>query len=106
MISFDDWYQEIEGFGLRAERLTAPTDELRAAFEAGQQAAKIDVNQLLFNVNDDNSVSLWLGPISVIVCQDPEDFGDFVDRLVRRLNTIGDEICEEYHEEKRRNSVE
>lgn len=34
--SFDDWYQEAEGFALRAERLTSDVDELRAAFEAGR----------------------------------------------------------------------
>ena len=34
--SFDDWYQEIENFSLRAERLTSNTDELRAAFNAGR----------------------------------------------------------------------
>ena len=34
--SFEDWYQEIEGFSLRAERLNGPIEELRAAFEAGR----------------------------------------------------------------------
>mgnify|MGYP006908206875 CR=1 FL=1 len=38
--SFDDWYHEIEGFALRAERLTSPIDELRAAFEAGRAAGE------------------------------------------------------------------
>lgn len=37
--AFDAWYNEIEGFALRAERLTAPKDELMAAFEAGAVAA-------------------------------------------------------------------
>lgn len=39
--SFDDWYQEIEGFAVRAERLKGPVDELRAAFDAGRQGAGI-----------------------------------------------------------------
>ena len=34
--SFDEWYQEIEVFGLRAERLTSDVNELRAAFDAGR----------------------------------------------------------------------
>lgn len=37
--AFDAWYNEIEGFALRAERLTGPKDELMAAFEAGRAAA-------------------------------------------------------------------
>ena len=37
--AFDAWYNEIEGFALRAERLTGPKDELQAAFEAGAAAA-------------------------------------------------------------------
>lgn len=40
-VSFDDWYQEIEGSALRAERLKGPVDELRAAFEAGRQGTGI-----------------------------------------------------------------
>ena len=34
--SFDDWYQEVENFSLRAERLTSDINELRAAFDAGR----------------------------------------------------------------------
>tara|TARA_R100001086_G_scaffold146208_1_gene77301 strand:- start:56 stop:403 length:348 start_codon:yes stop_codon:yes gene_type:complete len=37
--SFDDWYQEVEGFALRAERLASPVNELRAAFDAGRTGA-------------------------------------------------------------------
>ena len=37
--AFDAWYNEIEGFALRAERLTGPKAELMAAFEAGRAAA-------------------------------------------------------------------
>ena len=36
--SFDDWYNEIENFGMRSERLTAPVAELQAAFEAGESS--------------------------------------------------------------------
>ena len=39
--SFEDWYQEIEGFALRAERLTGPIEELRAAFEAGRSGCGV-----------------------------------------------------------------
>lgn len=60
------------------------------------RAVSLDVDRLLFSVNDDNSVGLCLGPISITVCEDPADFGDFVDDLMRRLNTIGDEIFESY----------
>ena len=35
-VAFDDWYQETENFGLRAERLTSDAKELRAAFDAGR----------------------------------------------------------------------
>lgn len=38
--AFDAWYNEIEGFALRAERLTGPKDELMAAFEAGAEAER------------------------------------------------------------------
>lgn len=38
--AFDAWYNEIEGFALRAERLTGPKDELMAAFEAGRAAER------------------------------------------------------------------
>ena len=34
--TFDDWYQEQEGYALRAERLTSNIKELQAAFEAGR----------------------------------------------------------------------
>jgi hypothetical protein len=34
--SFEDWYFEIEGFSLRAERMMGPEKELRAAFEAAR----------------------------------------------------------------------
>jgi len=37
--AFDDWHQEVEAFGLRAERLTCNDDELRAAFDAGRTEA-------------------------------------------------------------------
>lgn len=39
--TFDDWYSEIEGFGIRCERLEGPIDELRAAFAAGQSGARL-----------------------------------------------------------------
>lgn len=39
--AFDAWYNEIEGFALRAERLTGPRDELMAAFEAGVEAERV-----------------------------------------------------------------
>lgn len=38
--AFDAWYNEIEGFALRAERLTGPKAELMAAFEAGVEAER------------------------------------------------------------------
>ena len=38
--AFDAWYNEIEGFALRAERLTGPKGELMAAFEAGVEAER------------------------------------------------------------------
>lgn len=38
--SFDDWYQEDEGFSLRAERLKSDPEELRAAFEAGRNSTQ------------------------------------------------------------------
>jgi hypothetical protein len=37
---FDAWLNEREGFGIRAERLTGPKDELMAAFEAGVEAER------------------------------------------------------------------
>jgi hypothetical protein len=44
--SFDEWYQEVEGSGLRAERLTSDVDELRAAFDA-RQSESIYLRDLL-----------------------------------------------------------
>jgi hypothetical protein len=41
--TFDDWYHEIEGFALRAERLMSPEKELRAAFEAARQEVSNEV---------------------------------------------------------------
>jgi hypothetical protein len=41
---FEDWYEEIEGFSLRAERMVSPVEELRAAFEAGK-AFKTSINK-------------------------------------------------------------
>ena len=38
--AFDAWYNEIEGFALRAERLAGPKAELMAAFEAGVEAER------------------------------------------------------------------
>lgn len=38
--AFDAWYGEVEGYAVRAERLTAPKDELEAAFEAGVEAER------------------------------------------------------------------
>ena len=38
--AFDAWYGEVEGFAIRAERLTGPKDELQAAFEAGAIAER------------------------------------------------------------------
>ena len=38
--AFEAWYGEVEGFALRAERLTGPKDELQAAFEAGVEAER------------------------------------------------------------------
>jgi hypothetical protein len=41
--TFDDWYHEIEGFALRAERLMSTEKELRAAFEAARQEVSNEV---------------------------------------------------------------
>ena len=40
-LAFENWYFEIEAFSLRAERLTSPIDELRAAFEAGRSGCEV-----------------------------------------------------------------
>ena len=39
--TFDDWHSEVEGFAMRCERLEGPTDELRAAFAAGQSGMRL-----------------------------------------------------------------
>ena len=56
--SFDDWYTEIIGVSLRAEQLTGPVDELRAAFEAGRAAGNtchkcLSVSSVYLQVCDD-----------------------------------------------------
>lgn len=56
----------------------------------------LDVKHLKFTVEDDQRVFLHLGPVGINVCDTPEDFGWFVEELVRHLNTIGDEIKSDY----------
>ena len=56
--SFDEWYQEIQSFSLRAEYMSGPVDELRAAFEAGRLCVDIchkcrSVSGVYFQVCDE-----------------------------------------------------
>jgi hypothetical protein len=48
--TFNDWYYEQEDYGLRAERLTAPRDELVAAFKAGAATAYAQFGRMAFDV--------------------------------------------------------
>lgn len=51
MATFDDWYQEIQGFSLRAEYLSCPAEELRAAFDAGGAAEREKIRELIRTIN-------------------------------------------------------
>lgn len=56
----------------------------------------LDVTQLKFVVDDDRRVLLCLGPVQVKVCETPEDFGEFQERLVEQLDMIRHELFEYY----------
>lgn len=56
----------------------------------------LDVTQLQFVVDDDANVLLCLGPVQVKVCETPEDFGEFKERLVEQLEMIRHELFEYY----------
>lgn len=58
----------------------------------------LDVKDLLFTVERSKKVYLHLGPITVEVCDKPEQFGDFVEELTRQLETIQKEIKEYCYE--------
>lgn len=57
-----------------------------------------DPKELLFTVRerDDRKVILHYGPFMVEVCDQPEDFEQFVDRLNIELDKIKKEIKAEY----------
>ena len=56
----------------------------------------LDVTNLLFVVDDDRRVFLCLGPVRVLVCKTPEDFGEFQERLVEQLDMIRHELFAYY----------
>ena len=56
----------------------------------------LDVANLLFVVDDDRRVFLCLGPVRVLVCETPEDFGEFQERLVEQLDMIRHELFAYY----------
>lgn len=60
----------------------------------------LDVTQLMFFVDDDGSVSLNIGAVSVKVCESAEDFGEFQQRLVEQLDMIRHELFDNYIEGK------
>jgi hypothetical protein len=56
--------------------------------------AMLNMKKLLFSVDDERKVILHFGPVSVVVCDSPEDFDDFKEELLRQLNSIHDEVKE------------
>lgn len=56
------------------------------------------IDSIMFVVDPEGTVSLCVGPVQVVVCDHPDQFNDFADRLTARLNTIADEIKENYCE--------
>ena len=56
----------------------------------------LDVAQLKFVVDDDCRVFMCLGPVQVEVCETPEDFGEFQERLVEQLDMIRHELFDNY----------
>lgn len=52
----------------------------------------LNVENLAFSVNDDRSVVLHMDPVSVVVCDTPEDFAKVKAELIRQLNLIDDEL--------------
>ena len=60
----------------------------------------LDVTNLLFVVDDNRRVFLCFGPVRVLVCETPEDFGEFQERLVEQLDMIRHELADYYVEGK------
>ena len=63
----------------------------------------LEAQKIMFNVDKHSrEVSLHYGPVSIVVCDTPEDFADwvqqFVQQVVEQLNVIADEL-KEYHED-------
>lgn len=58
----------------------------------------LNIKEMLFNVNEDNSVDICLGPFKINVCDHPEDFEDFIENIIFRLNTIQEEIKQNYYQ--------
>lgn len=58
---FENWYQEIECFSLRAERLTSERKELEAAFLAGQRSQKEKDPEYLTAVEAMQKLQKWAG---------------------------------------------
>jgi len=57
---------------------------------------KLDTEKILFEVDEDNNVVLWVGAFAVTVCSRPEDFKDFMDDIAEKLEVINKEL-KEYH---------
>jgi hypothetical protein len=56
---------------------------------------QIDLNCLLFDINDSDYVFLCYGPLRVAVCH-LDEFDDFADDLICKIKDIRKEIKENY----------
>ncbi len=56
----------------------------------------LNLEHLLFHVDEDNAVYLCYGPMSVFVCADVGDFDDFMGDLLQKLGQMSLEIEENY----------
>tara|TARA_R110002096_G_scaffold66682_4_gene162252 strand:- start:4364 stop:4537 length:174 start_codon:yes stop_codon:yes gene_type:complete len=56
----------------------------------------MEIGKLMFHVDDDGAVSLCVGCVQVKVCECVEDFPDFREEVILKLNSINDEMQENY----------
>lgn len=56
---FEDWYNELESFGLRSERLYSCKEELRAAFESGRAVSFLPLLVLVVSSGVSTGVVIW-----------------------------------------------